>query len=318
MGAVLGPIGALYDPAGQLRSALTKARRLPRPVICAGNLTAGGAGKTPTAIAIARWFLARGKVLHFLTRGYRAIAAGPLRVDPNRHDFRDVGDEALLLAAVAPTWIGGNRLASGLAACNAGADLLVMDDGLQNPTLAKDLSLVVVDGGYGIGNGRVFPAGPLRETVAHGLTRADAAVMIGADATGLAPVIEKCLPVLEARLVPDPTTRALAGKRVLAFAGIGRPAKFFATLEGLGATLVKCCTFDDHHAYHPDEIMRLVEEADALGAQLVTTEKDFVRFPSQARPMVTAVPVHLEWCDEAALERLFRAFLETHGPNTHG
>jgi tetraacyldisaccharide 4'-kinase len=313
MGAFLGPIGALYDTAGQLRSALTKAARLPRPVICTGNLTAGGAGKTPTAIAIARWFLARGKAPHFLTRGYRASAAGPLRVDPKRHGFREVGDEPLLLAAVAPTWIGGNRVASGLAACNADADLLVMDDGLQNPALTKDLSLVVVDGGYGVGNGRVFPAGPLRETVEHGLARADAAVMVGGDATRLGPMLESRLPVLGARLVPDPAAKALAGKRVLAFAGIGRPAKFFATLEALGATLVRRFAFGDHHAYHPDEIMRLVEEAHALKAQPVTTEKDLVRFPLEARPMVTAVPVHLEWSDEQALERMLCPLLEPHG-----
>jgi len=314
---MLAPFGALYDTAGQLRSALTRAQRLPRSVICIGNLTAGGAGKTPTAIAIARWFLARGKTPHILTRGYRARAAGPLRVDPDRHGFRDVGDESLLLAAIAPTWIGGNRIASGLAACDAGADLLVMDDGLQNPTLAKDLSLVVVDGGYGIGNGRVFPAGPLRESVAHGLTRVDAAVMIGADATGLSRVFASRLPMLEARLVPNPSASALAGKRVLAVAGIGRPSKFFATLEGLGTTVVKRVAFDDHHAYHADEIMRLVEEAQVLEAQLVTTEKDFVRFPLEARPMATAVPVHIEWSDEEALERLLSPFLRADGLRPH-
>ena len=313
LGAILAPLGTLYDGAGQLRTSLTRAAHLPRPVVCVGNLTAGGAGKTPVAIAIARWFLSRGKAPHFLIRGYGGKAAGPLRVDPTRHNSRDVGDEALLLAATAPTWVGRDRAASGRAACRAGADLLIMDDGLQNPELAKDLALVAIDGGYGFGNGLVIPAGPLRESVAHGLARANAIVMIGGDSTGVGPALEKVLPLLSAHLLPDPSAKTLAGKRVLAFAGIGRPGKFFATLEELGCTLVKRFAYADHHVYDPAEIMQLVEEAHAQGAILVTTEKDFVRFPPEARPMATAVPVHLEWRDPAALDELLRPFLGLHG-----
>lgn len=311
--ALLAPLGELYGAAGRLRAALAAPVRLPRPLLCVGNLTAGGAGKTPVALALAAWFRARGRHPHFLTRGYGGREAGPLRVDPKRHGFRDVGDEALLLARTAPTWVARDRPAGGRAAITAGADLVIMDDGLQNPWLAKDVSLLVIDGHYGLGNGRLIPAGPLREPLAPALARIQAAVVIGPDERRLAERLAPRLPVLSARLVPDPAARALAGKRVLAFAGIGRPGKFFATLEALGCTLVARHGFPDHHPYTPDDIMRLVEAASAAGAVPVTTEKDLARFPPEARPMVTAVRVSLEWRDESALDALLRPVLGTDG-----
>jgi tetraacyldisaccharide 4'-kinase len=313
VGALLAPLGAVYDTVGQLRAALSHPVKLDRPVLCVGNLTSGGAGKTPTALALAAWFRVRGRQPHFLTRGYGGREAGPVRVDPKRHDFQAVGDEPLLLAAAGPTWVARDRPAGARAAVAAGADLVIMDDGLQNPSLAKDLSLLVIDGGFGFGNGRVIPAGPLRETVAHGLARVQAAVLIGEDAQGLGATLGRRMPVLAARLVPDAAARRLAGRRVLAFAGIGRPQKFFATLEALGCNLVDRVGFTDHHAYGPDEIMRIVELAAETDAVPVTTEKDLMRFPAGARPMVTAVRVTLEWRDEAALERLLRPLLDSHG-----
>lgn len=311
--ALLAPLGALYDAAGRWRMSLARPVKLARPVICVGNLTAGGAGKTPTALALAAWLHARGRHPHFLTRGYGGEVTGPLRVAPSRHGFREVGDEPLLLATAAPTWLARDRVAGAQAACEAGADLVVMDDGLQNPSLAKDISLVVVDGGYGLGNGRVIPAGPLRETLEHGLARAQAIVLIGEDAFGLGAHLGRRLPVLTARLVPDEAARALAGKRVLAFAGIGRPEKFFASLRELGCTLVSTMDFADHHAYEPEEITRLVEKAKAEGAVPVTTEKDFVRLPVETRGMVSVLRVSLAWRDEDALERLLRPVLDANG-----
>lgn len=311
--ALLAPLGELYGAAERLHASLAARERLARPALCVGNLTAGGAGKTPVALALAAWFQARGRRPHFLTRGYGGRARGPLRVEPARHGFREVGDEALLLAAAAPTWVARDRPAGGRAAVAAGCDLVIMDDGLQNPSLAKDVSLLVIDGGYGLGNGRLIPAGPLREPLAQALGRVQAAVIVGRDERGLAERLAGRLPVLAARLAPDPAAGALAGKRVLAFAGIGRPGKLFATLEEIGCALVARHSFPDHHRYTPDEIMRLVEAASAAGAVPVTTEKDLVRFPPEARPMVTAIRVALEWRDEAALDALLRPLLDADG-----
>ncbi|MFI5022952.1 MAG: tetraacyldisaccharide 4'-kinase [Alphaproteobacteria bacterium] len=311
--AWLSPLGELYDAAGRLRSLLVHPVRLKRPVICVGNLTAGGAGKTPVALALAVWLQARGLKPHFLTRGYGGMSAGPVSVDPAKHGFRQVGDEALLLAAQAPTWVARDRPAGARCALAAGAELVILDDGLQNPSLAKDISLLVVDGGYGFGNGRVMPAGPLRETLERALARVQAAVLVGSDECRLTPLLEERVPLLKAQLVAWESERVLAGKRVLAFAGIGRPAKFFATLEALGCELVLRRDFADHHAYRADEIMQLVEAAAALDAEPVTTEKDLVRFPPEARRMVRAVRVRLAFEDPAALERLLGPLIARHG-----
>jgi len=306
--AVLSPAAAVFGAAGALRRAVTRPWRAPVPVICVGNLTVGGTGKTPTALSIVDLLRDRGRTPHVLTRGYRGRLRGPVRVDFEVHAARDVGDEALLLARAAPTWVARDRAADAKAAVAAGADILVMDDGLQNPGLAHDVALVVVDGARGFGNARLLPAGPLREPLAAGLDRADAVVLIGDDATGLAKHL--ALTVLGAQLVPAPETERLAGKPVVAFAGIGRPGKFFATLEALGCTLVMTVGFPDHHRYTADEIMQLVEAAHAAGATLATTEKDHVNMPADAQPMVTPVPVTLIWDDEAALDQVLAPVLD--------
>jgi len=300
---LLSPAGWLFAAAGRLRMASAQPERLRVPVICIGNLVAGGAGKTPVALAVAQALGTR--QVHFLTRGYGGREAGPLRVDPTRHDATDVGDEALLLAGARPTWVARDRVAGGRAAQDAGAEVIIMDDGFQNPALAKDLSLLVVDGGAGFGNRHVIPAGPLREPIEAGLDRADAVVVLGQDRCGTADLIGSRRPILHARLVPAPgAAEALRGQRVVAFAGIGRPAKFFATVEELGADLIERIAFADHHPYVPDEIMRMVEFAAASGAKLVTTAKDAVRLPEQARGMVEVVPVSVVWDDPAALDRV--------------
>ena len=304
LSTLLLPAAIGYEAASRLRRAAGRPWRGPVPVVCVGNLVAGGAGKTPTAIAIAHRLDRTGRSAHILTRGYGGRMHGPVRVETGLSSFRDVGDEALLLAARAPTWVSRDRPAGARAAAAAGAQIIVMDDGFQNPTLAKDLSLIVIDGGYGLGNGRVMPAGPLRESLDSGLARADAVVLIGEDETGLVAEIAARRPVLRARLAPTEAAKALAGKPVLAFAGIGRPEKFFRTLAELGCQIVDAVPYPDHHVYRPDEIMRLVEMANEAGAEPVTTEKDFARLPPEARLMVRAVPVELAWQDEAAIDRL--------------
>jgi tetraacyldisaccharide 4'-kinase len=302
----------LWALAGRLRRRWVKPYHVAVPVICIGNLVAGGGGKTPLAIAVARRLIALGHKPHVLSRGYGGRLKGPQRVDLNRHGARDVGDEPLLIARHAPVWIGADRRATARAAIAAGANVLVMDDGFQNPSLAKDLCLVAVDGGYGLGNGRVMPAGPLREPVADGLARADAVVVIGQDLHGLADHLAgPGRPALAAVLQPPADAKVLDGAPVWAFAGIARPEKFFATLEDQGAIVLGRRSFSDHHAFDPLEIMTMVEAAHALGAELITTEKDWVRLDADARMMVDALPVNLVFARPEMLDTLLADALET-------
>jgi tetraacyldisaccharide 4'-kinase len=278
---------------------------VPVPVICCGNVTVGGAGKTTLALDLASRLRARGVGVHVLLRGYGGTACGVHRGMP-RGTYRVapddpasmVGDEALLLAEVAPTWVGADRAASARAAVAAGAEALLLDDGLQNSTLAKDLSLLVVDGASGFGNGRVLPAGPLREPVAAGAARCQAAVLIGADATGAAAQLPAGLPVLHARLEQGPEIADLVAQPVLAFAGIARPEKFFDGLARAGVVVAARKPFPDHHPYTAPEIQHVLETAAQLHATAVTTPKDAVRLP----PAI--VGVSLVWDADAAIERL--------------
>jgi tetraacyldisaccharide 4'-kinase len=224
-------------------------------------------------------------------------------VDPARHGAAEVGDEPLLLAGAAPAWIARDRAAGARAAAAAGAGALLLDDGLQNPALAKTLSLLVVDGRDGFGNGRLLPAGPLREPVAEAAARCRAAVLMGPDEAGIAGRLAG-LPVLPARLVVERPPGLPAGARVLAFAGIGRPAKFFDSCRALGLEVVETAAFPDHHPYGAAELAGLAQRAAAVGAVLVTTAKDQVRLPPAARATVYVVPARLAWADEAAVERL--------------
>jgi len=307
--AVLSPLAALYDLGSRTQRALARPWRASVPVICAGNIVAGGAGKTPVAIALARRLIELGKHPHFLSRGYGGTEAGPLRVDRARHDAGQVGDEPLLLAGVAPAWIARDRPAGARAAITAGADMIVMDDGLQNPTIEKDLSLMVVDGGYGFGNRHVMPAGPLRETIDDGLSRVDAVVLVGDDEAGCARLLDGRKPVLRARLMPELGAEDIANRDVVAFAGIGRPEKFFATLRELGCRIVAARSFADHHRYTAEDVMHLVEVAAAREAIAVTTEKDAVRLPPEARGMVRVLKVALQWESPAALDTILKNVL---------
>lgn len=302
---LLAPLAFAWTLAARRRQRRPGAR-VGAPVICVGNLTIGGAGKTPTVAALLARLAERGVAAHVVSRGHGGALTGPLRVDPRRHVAAEVGDEPLLLAALAPVWIGRDRAAAARTAVAAGAPAILLDDGFQNPGLAKDLAVVVVDAGFGFGNGRVIPAGPLREPVAEGLARADLALAIGppearARLCAAWPALA-ALPLAEGELRPLPTGMAWAGLRALAFAGIARPEKFFATLRGLGAEVVAARSFDDHAAYAPRLLARLEAEARALGAQLVTTEKDAVRLPPAFRARVLVVPVRLELDAPEALD----------------
>jgi tetraacyldisaccharide 4'-kinase len=303
MPLLLSPFSAIYAAATARRMA-RPGWAAPVPVICCGNATAGGAGKTTVALDIGRRLANRGVAAHFLLRGYGGTLKVPTRVDPSRHDSTAVGDEALLLAEARPTWISADRGAGGRAAVAAGAQAIVMDDGLQNPTIVKDLSLLVIDGGFGFGNGRVIPAGPLREPVAAAAARAHAAVLIGEDETGALAQLPATLPVLRARLVAGPEAAMLAGQPVFAFCGIANPKKFFSTLSASGAVLAGRESFADHYPYDESDLRDLLAQAEALRAIPVTTKKDFVRIPAQFRSRVTVVTVRLEWEESARIETM--------------
>jgi tetraacyldisaccharide 4'-kinase len=277
-------------------------------VVCVGNFVAGGAGKTPAAIALARMLIDDGRRVAFLSRGYGGERrVEPVLVDPTVHDARTVGDEPLLLAQVAPCWVGADRVRGAALAVEAGAEVLLLDDGLQNPELIKDLAIAVIDGEQLFGNGLCVPAGPLRAPVAAQAPYVQALIMIGGEeaaAEALSAIVPG-KPILRASLEPDALAAApLIGREAVAFAGIARPEKFYATLRRVGAQIVATRDFPDHHLFTARELDALRAEAVRHGALLATTEKDRVRLtPRQARAVV-ALPVTLRFEEPAAVREI--------------
>jgi tetraacyldisaccharide 4'-kinase len=308
---LLWPLGWVYG-AQTLRRMRRPGAGVGVPVICVGNFVVGGAGKTPTAIALMRMLAARGETPFVLMRGYGGRLAGPVIVDPALHMAADVGDEALLMAGHAPTVVARDRPAGAALAKALGASVVVMDDGLQNPSLAKALRLAVVDGAVGVGNGLCLPAGPLRAPLAGQFEATDAVIVIGDGAAGsaVAARAERAgLAVLTGRLTPQPAiAAALAGRSVLAVSGIGRPDKFGATLRQIGAVIVAERHFGDHHAYTPADVAELIAEATRLDCLIATTEKDMTKlgplWPAGERARLVVLPVALVFDDPAAIGRL--------------
>ena len=311
---LLSPFGALYAWATARRQKNARPTRVDIPVICIGNLNVGGTGKTPTTIALAQLLSARGIAVHIVSRGYGGSLLAVTQVDPRIHTADETGDEPLLMAAFAPTWVANERVAAARAAQNAGADVILLDDGFQDPSLTKDLTIIVVDAARGFGNGCCLPAGPLRESVHVGLKRANAVISIG-EAEEQSKFREKytnrvcCIKHLSASLKPIEMGMPWTKGRYLAFAGIGDPEKFFATLRGLGAPLVRTVALDDHQKLARPMIQRLMKEAQSMNAQLVTTEKDAARLPADLRSGILSLPVRLEFDDANALETMLEPVL---------
>jgi tetraacyldisaccharide 4'-kinase len=283
-GGLLSPLGGVYGAVAALRMR-AQGRGVGVPVICVVNLTVGGAGKTPAALAIARLLMTAHEHPFFLSRGYGGQSSGPLRVDPAVHSAAAVGDEPLLLARLAPTIVARDRLAGANTARRGGATVIVMDDGFQNPKLAKQLAILMVDGRRGIGNGRTIPAGPLRAPPETQISHAQALVIVGRP-DSLGALVERArrhnVAIFHARLEPDSQTiAALGGRRVLAFAGIGDPEKFFAALAENGIAVAERASFPDHHRYTAAEAQALLARADKENLVLVTTEKDLARLSGE-------------------------------------
>lgn len=313
----LAPLGGIYGSAAAWRMKRL-GQRAPVPVICVGNFGLGGSGKTPLALTLATMLIAHGEKPFFVSRGYGGRAHGPLRVDPAIHNAKDVGDEPLLLARIAPVIVSRDKVAGAMAAVSAGASVIVMDDGFQNPSLVKDLSIIAVDAGRGLGNGFVFPAGPLRAPLSTQLEFADAMIVIGEGAGAQAVSTSgrnRGIPVLDASLIPSPEALArLAGRDVLAFAGIGDPEKFFVTLRHHGIAVSETAVFPDHHPFTAHDLLELALRALEGHLTLVTTAKDYARLSSDpvlgaVLPDIAVLDVTLTLRDEAALWRLVEGAL---------
>lgn len=304
LAGVLSPLSAIWTISARSRLRRGRRERVGVPVVCVGNLNVGGTGKTPLVIELVRRLAEAGELPHAVSRGHGGGAREPTLVDASRHKAADVGDEPLLLSAFAPTWVGAGRPACARLAVGAGASVIVLDDGHQDPSLHHDLSIVVADAGRGFGNCRVMPAGPLREPVRDGLGRADLLVVAGGDRDRFRQrwKFDPDLPVVEAGTNVLPTGKDWRGERVVAFAGIGHPGKFFACLADLGANIVREVPLTDHQPLDGRLLGRLEAVAKSQSAQLVTTEKDAVRLPKAWRDRVLTLPVRLEPADWSEID----------------
>lgn len=286
----LFPLGIIYSFVTNLRMKFIKPKKVSVPVICIGNLTAGGTGKTPVCISIAKILKDKGKNPFFISRGY----GGNLKniIVDKTHKAKDVGDEPILLSQEAPVAIGSDRYIAAKLAIKNGADVLIMDDGFQNPSLHKDLSFVVVDGGFGFGNKLPVPAGPLREDIKSGLKRCDSVIIIGIDE-------HKCVETIGrtpyVRAMTTPTIKSLKGTRVIAFAGIGRPEKFYYSLKLLEAQIIETINFADHHFYKENELLEIIKQSQIFNAKIYTTSKDYVKIPEHLQEKFHVLDIEIEW-----------------------
>jgi tetraacyldisaccharide 4'-kinase len=309
---VLSPLSKLWQWAGARRWKKGPHVKIGIPIICIGNANLGGTGKTPTVIEIVTRLIALGKNPHVVSKGYKGKLIGPVIVDPSIHTANDVGDEPLLLAAFAPTWVSKDRHIGTRAARAYGADVIVLDDGLQNPAVAKDLTILTVDTEMSFGNGYVVPAGPLRETVAEAAAKSDLLLTIGPQGDAHKKLQGewdelKSLQHVSATIVPLKTGMDWKGMHALAFAGIGRPDKFYNTLVEMGVVLKGTRSFDDHQVISTTLLLRLEKDAWELGAQLVTTEKDAVRLPKEWQQKVLTVPVRLQIHDSEIIDNALKS-----------
>ena len=300
----LYPLGYFYNLLTLLRGKLAKPQSYSCLTICIGNLNVGGTGKTPTTIALAQHFLKKGLQVHVVSRGYKGKFQGTFLVDPQKHKSDEVGDEPLLMSEFTSVWVSNKRKNGIAAAENAGAQIVLLDDGFQDPSFHKDFSLIVVDGEKGFGNKKCMPAGPLRENIVQGFKRADALVIVGQRIYKF-DTFPTHLKIIHSTLKPIETGMNWKEGKYLAFAGIADPSKFFKTLRSLGANLIDCVALSDHQKLDGQVLKRLERKANSAHALLVTTEKDAVRLSNTYRKKVLSLPVRIEFDDKNELENLF-------------
>ena len=300
----LYPLGYFYNLLTLLRGKLAKPQSYSCLTICIGNLNVGGTGKTPATIALAQHFLKKGLQVHVVSRGYKGKFQGTFLVDPQKHKSDEVGDEPLLMSEFTSVWVSNKRKNGIAAAENAGAQIVLLDDGFQDPSFHKDFSLIVVDGEKGFGNKKCMPAGPLRENIVQGFKRADALVIVGQRIYKF-DTFPTHLKIIHSTLKPIETGMNWKEGKYLAFAGIADPSKFFKTLRSLGANLIDCVALSDHQNLDGQVLKRLERKANSAHAQLVTTEKDAVRLSNTFRKKVLSLPVRIEFDDKSELENLF-------------
>lgn len=302
---ILSPLAWIYTFIHKVRWKISRSTVSLLPILCVGNTGIGGAGKTPTALALGKIFKELSIPFSYLTRGYGGKSLGPLFVNPTTYLYEEVGDEPLLLARLAPTMMAKNRNQGLRKIEETKSQLIIMDDGYQNPTLQKTTHLLVIDGSQGFGNGHVFPAGPLREPLAMSMMRASAVIMLGLPSPHVSYVLKTLdCPIFYGRLVlklPKNLSPSL-----YAFAGIASPEKFFSSLSTAGFPPIKTWAFPDHHPYKEKEIQSLIQEAQKAGATLVTTEKDFVRLSRSQRSHILPLPVQIEWENEQTLKEFLK------------
>ncbi len=294
---LLRPLGWLYGWGGKVLSSFAKPQHFSVPIISVGNIVSGGSGKTPTAIALALLLQEKGKNVHIVTRGYGGSVKGPLRVEPSHHNYQEVGDEPLLLAQQAPTWVAKHRPSGVQAAIDQGAELIILDDGHQTRSLYKDISFVVVDKTQGFGNGQVIPAGPLRESLSEGFKRTDAFIGIGGIETQLGRQI------FNAKSVSQP----LKVGRVVAFCGLGFPEKFYNSLKKEGIDLIAKKSFPDHNVYEDKDLQWLLTLANEHNAQLITTRKDWVKLPKDWQDQVNVLDIKIEFEDPEGIYQFIKS-----------
>lgn len=303
--SLLLPLSGFYYLGSILRQKLASPTKVDVPVICIGNLTAGGSGKTPITLSLASSLQQMGKNPHIVSRGYGGTQEGPLRVLPSQHSARDVGDEPLMMALAqsqtTPVWVSKNRVAGAKSAIKEGANVILLDDGFQNPALQKDLSIIVVDNKTGFSNGRLIPSGPLRESITNGIKRADAVFIIKQPNETINPELAtifatKAVSSVTIKPADETNQLELKNKKIFAFAGIGYPQKFYNTLENLSAQICGTTDFPDHHQYSKNDLDKILSLSRKAGADgIFTTEKDFVKIPETFKEKISYLPIHAVW-----------------------
>ena len=307
----LFPLSLLFRLGTKIRNIINYTYKSPLPIICIGNIVIGGAGKTPVALKIGKMLIKAGYNPHFVSKGYAGIIKKNILVE-SWHSAKSVGDESLLLAEVAPTWIGIDRNESIKLANNKGSDCIVMDDGFQNPTIYKDFSIVVVNASQGFGNKRVIPSGPLRESINRGMSRTNLVILIGEKTKELEKLIPSHIPTISAKFNINNQSKIFKGQKITAFAGIAYPKKFFDSLREQGAKIVKEVTYPDHHIFDENDLLSLVEIANKTQSILVSTQKDFIRIPKSYRSLVNTLEGEIVFENEDLIKEILSNVIENH------